>query len=407
MRSKQTTRVSSPQRLFVTAALLFSYAPISSLMVQSFSVVVPTDFRRRAVAVLHRPEHSVWKQGCYDGHLPTSRSMRVLPLFMGSEMASTDAAVDRESSTSAVDNDESSTLRHKVVVLEDVVSRLQRQKSQLVNDLRKEQSLTEEIKANITARAAQDRHALVAEKKKSESAIKELEQKLQTAEEMSNSIHQENRDKFSKAKDTAIAEHQRLEAKVQKLEALLASAQDKLDSYRKQSYERESKLRQSLRDQQEAQRMLQVVNEEAAKEVEKAKAALAKEQEKVEETLMISEASVAAADRREANLKRKLEETRKEVASLQKKLQDATTVNMPGRSNDKEKQEVEQLKEQIQSVHAKFETERRRERQKWAREIDALQEALEIARSTPPVVQHERAAKPGIFRRIRRKILHN
>ena len=56
-----------------------------------------------------------------------------------------------------------------------------------------------------------------------------------------------------------------------------------------------------------------------------------------------------------------------------------------------------------------FEAERKRERKKWSQEIEALQEALEIARNekeTTSLHLEKRHGKPNIIRRIGRKIMH-
>ena len=305
------------------------------------------------------------------------------------------------------------TIRHKLVVLEDVVERLQSQKKQVLKELEESQTKLEDVKAKLEAANTREREIVSMERRKHRAQIQELKEKLEAAETAQSEAQEKSREKFQHAKERAIEEHQKLKDKATRAEELLRAAQSKLDHYRKESYERETKLRQTLREEQEARRKLGVASEQAIDEAKQAKAAMAEQKANVEETLMISEAAVAAADRREANLKKALEEARAEIAALKAN----ATINQEETSNNaelrKKAEEIQELQNQVVSMHQKFAAEQQRERQKWAKEIDALQEALEIARTKeepperPVPARGATTSKPNIIRRIRRKILHS
>ena len=298
-------------------------------------------------------------------------------------------------------------INHKVIVLEDVVERLQRQKSQLSVDLIRSQSLLEEAKKNLTAEIDEGREAVHEERRKHRSQINELKGQLESMDQEMQSLRKKNRENFERAKEKAMEEHSKLEGKANDLADQLATAQSKLDLYRKESYERETRIRQSLQNEQEARKKMEAARDQAIEEAEKLKTAMAKQTETMEETLMISEAAVAAADRREAALKNELGAREAKIAELQSQLntvQSAASEGAPSKTD-----EVKELEKKIFLMHQNFEAERQRERQKWGREIEALQEALEIAKNSnqevpPTVPSQQRSTKPGIIRRIQRKI---
>eukprot|EP00977_Amphora_coffeiformis_P015805 scaffold4740_cov165-Amphora_coffeaeformis.AAC.3 len=350
----------------------------------------------------HDRTNRVWERN--------SKPNFLVPLMMvPSKTATADNSTTTTTSSSSSPPDE--TLGHKLIVLEDVVERLQRQKSQVSADLKQSQSSLEEAKANLTAEIAKGREAVHEERRKHRVQVNELQDKLENIEQEMQVLREKNREKFERAKEKAMEEHGKLEAKAQKLADQLAAAQSKLDLYRKESYERETKIRQSLQDEQEARKEMEAIKEQAIEEAKKVKAAMAEQKETIEETLMISEAAVAAADRREATLKSALEASKAKIAELQSQLNATQTAapkdTPPTKTNTSE---VKELERKIFLMHQNFEAERQRERQKWGLEIEALQEALEIARNSneeaPPTIpsQQQRSGKPGIIRRIQRKI---
>lgn len=297
-------------------------------------------------------------------------------------------------------------LVHKLIVLEDVVKRLHHQKGQLSQGLKSSHLLLEETKTNLTAEAVKDREAVHKERRRHRLEVDELRGKLENVEEALQTLREKSREKIEHAKE----EHNELEAKARKLADQLDIARSKLDVYRKESYQRETKLRERLQEEQVARKEAESVKEMALEEAEKAKAAMNEQKEDVEETLMISEAAVAAADRREATLTHALETAEAQIANLQTQLNATQGAPPTEIASAKITDEVRELQDQRILMHQKFEAERERERQKWAREIGALQEALEIARTSnedapPTIPSQKRSQKPNLIRRIRRKLL--
>ena len=207
--------------------------------------------------------------------------------------------------------------QHKIVVLEDVVSRLHEQKNQLTKELSESQARIKTLEDKLTETTKREQENASAAKKKYRAQIQELEEQIQAARDAQSQQHERTREKFETAKHKALAEHERLEAKAQTLICQLESAQSKLDRYRQESFERESEIRQRLRTEQQARKELEISYNATIAELEEIQIDMTQQEKKVEETLMISEAAVSAADRREARLQKALNEAEEKLASLQ------------------------------------------------------------------------------------------
>ena len=246
------------------------------------------------------------------------------------------------------------------------------------------------------------------EREKHETEIASLKAKLQQAESAKRDLQEKSKAKFDQAREGAISRHEQLAATAKKFQEQLDSAKAKLDHYRRESYERESKLRQNLRAEQPARAGLEKARDKLVEELTQVHADLVEQKQEVEDSLMISEAAVAAADRREAELREALEQAQGEIAQLIEMNSNVDNVPEAGGVElaKQEAREVMELQNQIVALHQKHESERQQERIKWDNEIAALQQALETARSHDDETHlNEGARKPNLLRRIGRKIM--
>jgi chromosome segregation ATPase len=318
--------------------------------------------------------------------------------------------------SSLADSISAESLRHKLIVLEDVVERLHVQKSQLVEELQASEAAVETAKQNVTTVLTQEQEEAAKERRQYQQQIAKMEEARRREHEKSIfAITDKHAAELSDVKAKASETISRQENDKQKLESLLDTLRSKLDSTRKDGQERDAKLRQSLQDEQHARRMLEKANEQAVAQVEEAKTSMADQKETVEESLLISEFAVVAADRREEKLRLSLEEAHTQINALTDELKLSKDGVV---SKDESTRQVAELQDRIKSMEAQHNMERQRERLKWGHDVETLQQALEIAKSSqeetanpfqgPDPSEYDdrrtKSASSVLLKRIRRKL---